>query len=505
VRAVARPFDVLRGPTPIVFVAPHGGRRDPVRHPWTRGGLRTNDLGTAELTRELAIATAGSALVNHGLDRNDVDLNRLTPAHDRAPAFLEALAELLEIAIARSGRAVVLTIHGWNVVQAIVDVGIGYRPGRHAPAAPPGPTASPEFVAGALDPFADALAARGITAALGARYPARDGENLLQLLTARHVDDRRPLVRRLAELGQRCDGMQLELGLPLRLPGPWRRHFLATLVGALPAMLHPRARCSRPRAVAEPATVRATTVEFVAGPLAGLAALDRAGGRLLLFDPDGSLALFTGERLGGERDGQVGALDIHPTTEGEMRMGYAGPLLRFPDTMPFVDLEHGLARATLVEASVAIDLRRLHPGCPFATLTGTLTLGTARRVLQGSAVLGADDPRSNSAARVALALGGEEHLLVRTRPGGATEGFLCRTGTHTAVTAGTLAPDAVCVTLATGERRTVALAPLHRLPVVRGGTVPPVQIEFTTHRLAAATDPAGWRVDRLSPPASPAA
>jgi hypothetical protein len=66
-------------------------------------------------------------------------LNRVSTAHDEAPRFLEALAELLEATLDRHGRAVVLTIHGWNVVQAAVDLGIGYRPGRHAPGAPPGP------------------------------------------------------------------------------------------------------------------------------------------------------------------------------------------------------------------------------------------------------------------------------------------------------------------------------------------------------------------------------
>jgi hypothetical protein len=189
VRALGPAFEIIRGPTPLLLVAPHGGRRDSASRPWIGGGMRTNDLHTAALTRELAAATAASALVNTALDRNDVDLNRVTTAHDDAPRFLEILGELLEETLARHGYAVVLTIHGWNVVQASVDLGIGYQPGRHAPSAPPGPTVSVDFVASALGPLGIALAARGIGVSLGTRYPARARENLLQLFSRRYLDD----------------------------------------------------------------------------------------------------------------------------------------------------------------------------------------------------------------------------------------------------------------------------------------------------------------------------
>jgi hypothetical protein len=488
-----------------VFVAPHGGRRDPARHPWTRGGLRTNDLCTAELTHELAIATAGSALVNASLDRNDADLNRITMAHDRAPTFLEALAELLETSLDRCGHAVVLTIHGWNVVQAMVDVGIGYRPGHHAPGAAPGPTASPEFVADALGPLIDALGTRGITTALGVRYPARGRENLLQLFTARYLDDPRPLVRRLAKLGQRCDGVQLELGLPLRWPGPWRTHLVRAVVDTLPALLKP----PRPRRVPhtvlpEPSPGPRRSLEFVSADLSGLAALDPAGGRFLLFEPDGTLLLFTGERVGGERDGHVGPLALGSAPDGAYHLRYDGPLLRFPDTTPFVDLEQGLATATLIEAAFAADYRPAHAGCPFGTIDGTLTLDAGRRVVRGTAAIDRGDPRQAVLHHLALDLGSGERLLL-DQDGESCTGFLCRDGTHVAIAEAAVAGERIRLVLATGERRVLHLVPVHRLPVVRGGSVPPVQVEFTACRLATSLAPGGWRFSRASPPAPPAA
>ena len=84
---------VVPGRTPLVLVAPHGGRRDPARRPWGEGAQKVNDLHTAALTLELAEATGGAALVNAHVDRNDVDLTRLSAAHDHAPEFLERLTE----------------------------------------------------------------------------------------------------------------------------------------------------------------------------------------------------------------------------------------------------------------------------------------------------------------------------------------------------------------------------------------------------------------------------
>jgi hypothetical protein len=469
--------------------------------------LRTNDLHTAALTHELTTATAASGLVNVGIDRNDADLNRVSTAHDEAPRFLEALAELLEATLDRHGRAVVLTIHGWNVVQAAVDLGIGYRPGRHAPGAPPGPTASPAFVGGALGPLGRALGSRGIGVSLGARYPARARENLLQLFTARYLDDPRPLVQRLARLGQRCEGVQLELGLPLRWPGPWRTRFVGGVADTVPALLgRLRSNAAAPTTVPEPVPGPVRSFEFASADLCGLAALDRVGGRLLLFEPDGTLALFTGERIGGEGPDQVGELAMRRTHEGMRHLRYEGPLVRFPDTTPFVDLEAGLAGATLIDATVALDFQPAHPGCPFGSVEGTLVLAGRRRSIRASAAADHDDARAPTTQRVALDLGAGERLFLRSEGGPSLSGYLCRAGEHRAVsaTSGAAVGDTpIDLRFATGERRAVEVRPVHRLPVVRGGSTPPVCVEFTSCRLAGTDALAGWCFSVLKSPTRP--
>ena len=120
---------VIPGESPLVLVAPHGGRRDPHQRPWAAGHLRMNDLHTAALTTELAALTGAAAVVNADQDRNDVDLNRIVEADERAPWFLDRLAAVLDATLARHGRATLLALHGWNVIQPVVDLGLGCAPG----------------------------------------------------------------------------------------------------------------------------------------------------------------------------------------------------------------------------------------------------------------------------------------------------------------------------------------------------------------------------------------
>src|SRR5690349_16059628 len=122
---------VVAGDGPLVLVAPHGGRRDAARRPWASGHLRMNDLHTAALTADLAARTGAAALVNDAQDRNDVDLNRVSAASEHAPWFLERLGELIDAAVRRHGRATLLALHGWNVVQPVVDLGLGCSPGEN--------------------------------------------------------------------------------------------------------------------------------------------------------------------------------------------------------------------------------------------------------------------------------------------------------------------------------------------------------------------------------------
>src|SRR5438132_9240877 len=204
-----------------------------------------NDLHTASLTAELAALLGGPALINEAHDRNDVDLNRVSEAHQRAPWFLERLADLVDAAVRRHGRATLLALHGWNVVQPVVDLGLGCTPGENPFAVGRAAAVSPAFAARALPRLVEACHARGIAATVGARYPARHRENLLQLFTPRYAEDSRPLVRALAARAALVDAVQLELGIALRWPGAWRSRFLDACAAALPA----------PAAAPEPASV----------------------------------------------------------------------------------------------------------------------------------------------------------------------------------------------------------------------------------------------------------
>src|SRR5262245_31282703 len=236
---------VRSGRLPLVLAAPHGGRRDTTLRPWGLGSLRVNDLHTAELTRDLADATGAAYVVNDDLDRNALDLNCISAAHDEAPGFLRALATVLEETIAQHGRATLLAIHGWNIVEPAVDVGIGLPRGADPLAPGPAAAVSRRFACAALAPLLDACSTAGIAATVGARYPARSRENLIQLFTTRHVDDTRPLVRRLACLNDRVDAIQLELSLALRFPGPWRETILGVLATQTRALTGASAEASR--------------------------------------------------------------------------------------------------------------------------------------------------------------------------------------------------------------------------------------------------------------------
>jgi hypothetical protein len=485
----------------LVLVAPHGGRRDPVRRPWGSAPLKMNDLHTAALTQELAAATGAATLVNFDLDRNDVDLNRLTAVHDRLPEFLEQLRELVRAALDRHGRATVLTVHGWNVMQPAVDLGLGcttdadpFRVGPHA-------AVSPAFALGGVAAFHRACSARGITATVGARYPARAKENLIQLFTARHRADPRPLVRELAALGARCDAMQLELSIPLRWPGAWRQRLIDACVEALPALAGEPVPPPDAMPLADDVASSARrSLEFVAGDVAGLATLDALGGRLLLFPPDGGLVLFTGERIGPCATDAVAGLCIEP---GAARVRFDGPMARFADTTPFVDLEHGLGSAGLVQRAV-LDLRFTpDDGTGFGSVAGEAVLDGRRLAIRGSgfAVEGTPPlvwPRMRAALR--LSDGSTVSVTLGLQDGSATGFVHDATGIHAVASAEAdtgpaddpLRTFTLQVTMANGHALHVRGAAMHRLPVVRGGSAPPVRLLYASLRLDGDQEPAGW-------------
>ncbi len=502
-------LSVIAGTSPLVLVAPHGGRRDPARRPWSSGRMRVNDLHTASLTIELAALLGGAAVINHDGDRNDVDLNRIAETHERAPELLARMAELLEAAIARHGRATLLTIHGWNVVQPAVDLGLGCRPAPDPFRVSHRAAVSPAFADTAVRGLVDACAARGIVATVGARYPARHRENLLQLFTLRYAEDDRRLVRALAALAPKVDAVQLELGIALRWPGVWRERLIDACSAALPLLLHPPANAAAVRSVA-PASAGGSEVpsgrlEFTTPELSGLLAVDPRGGRLLLFPRDGGLVLFTGERVGGEPDGAVGGLETRPTPGGGLAVRFRGPALRFAETTPFLDLETGLAAATLLETEVDLEFLPAHEaiareGGDFGRVAGVAVLDGNRTAIAGGAFHengGAFGPWPRLRAALHLPDGAGLSLTIALDDGSA-RGYLCRRGAHAAVRTARheLGPMharvALDVELASGERLRVDATPLHRLPVIRTAGPAPVRIDFLACRLDGDTRPAGW-------------
>jgi hypothetical protein len=503
-------FDVISGAAPLVLVAPHGGRRDPVQRPWRDGGLKVNDLHTAALTAELAAATGASALVNAGLDRNDTDLNRIVEAAARAPRFLELLATILEEKLATHERVTLLTVHGWNVVQASVDIGLGCKTEHDALTVGARAAISPAFAATALARLLAACDAHGIVATVGARYPARNAENLVQLFTARYRDDPRPPVRALAAVAPRVDAMQLELGIPLRWPGAWRERLSASLVASLPALLAPRPDAAsapaarRPTRVVQPRS--ASRLEFTSAGMCGLAALDggAGGGRLLLFLPGERLLLFTGERVGRDTGEGVGPLELCTGPSGTS-VRFRAPLLEFPDNTPFLDLETGLARGHLVDADVALDYapHAALGGDGFGDVTGRIVLDGVPHDIAGLGSTGgsfAEGPWPR--VRVALRLTPDTALraTLAVRDGTAT-GVLLRHNERLDVVGGTatLGPTDSPLTrftlhlqLANGEPLDLIAHGIHRLPVVRIQETGSLRLEFAACHLDGNPTPAGW-------------
>ena len=171
-------IEIIEGDAPILLIAPHGGRAgDASRatlHP------KVNDLYTAGITRDLAIRLSAPALINSGMDRNQLDLNRLSQVISNAPWFLDAILEHVKQIVARHRHATVLLIHGWNVIQARLDLGLGLR--RHGEELrPPGSariSACDAFIHGPLNTLSERLREAGIIASFGLRYPAGGAQNL---------------------------------------------------------------------------------------------------------------------------------------------------------------------------------------------------------------------------------------------------------------------------------------------------------------------------------------
>jgi len=406
VPAVPDWLELRSADSPVIVVAPHGGlRARPIRR---SDGI--NDLHTAEVAMQIANRLDVHALVNHGCDRNDIDLNRIRQLVAKAPFFLAALRGCVDEIVARGQRPLVLLVHGWNMAVPWCDVGVGIRArgdglyGRY-------PTLGRDRYDSFVRPLARRLFDVGLGASIGLRYPAAGRDNATQLFSGRHAEHKHEDVSALGTYGadERVDAVQLELGIPLRWPG-WRRDaFVDALVASVEkeqlAHAAPTTTMSRADTWAlEPKPPR-PEIEPDAG-CSLQAALDDGAGVFMGAEPtgpstmatrvcialaDGSMLLFVGE---GPWDGHAGRYEVagyrwlasgeadRPPTQVSMMLN--GPLVHYHTHEAFVDLEKGLSGADLAEAD--IELRYEAQGETYGRLVGHARVGSFDREIDVLAI-----------------------------------------------------------------------------------------------------------------------
>lgn len=377
-------LEIVDGEAPILLIAPHGGRAGPASRSLLNP--KVNDLHTAAITRELAMLLHAPALINASMDRNHLDLNRLSQVSANAPWFLELILERVGAIIARHGHATILVVHGWNVIQARIDLGIGVR--RHGDQLrPPGAarvSASDTFIHGSLGDLVARLGAEGILASFGLRYPGGGAQNLLQAFTDRHLEGSIAALRELSMMAARdqIDAVQLELSVAVRMPGELRRRCIATVAevfgnggsvngtsgreGKLTIIrtATPKAPPSV-KATAAPAAPTRVGIELFdpSTKIGAMASFDLGAGgvgaRIMMLLTGGSVALFTGEgkpRREGNRL-SLGPLALE-SQNGEMLLSFHGHAVIVPDATHYLSIERALASGWLDESmDVAIRLR----------------------------------------------------------------------------------------------------------------------------------------------------
>jgi hypothetical protein len=373
-------LEVLRGDAPILLIAPHGGRAGAAAratlHP------KVNDLETAAITRELAARLGASAFINFGMDRNELDCNRLSQLMAREPWLLSALADHLAQLAVHHGRVTVLLIHGWNIIEPRVDLGLGLRERNGGLHPPRGAyvSASDEFIRGPASALAERLRAAAIVPTFGLRYPGGGAQNLLQAFTPRHAGSTSSALRRLAELATAglIDALQLELSVALRLPGPPREAALSAIAatfassnGYVPAHSTTEIMRVNPPGIAKPRAALPAVPPFRIGVefydarlrLGGMASFDfgpgAAGGRIMMLFEQRRVALFTGEGGAIRRGNSVSlgplTLDASPHSSG---LRFRGPAVVVDDGTAYLSVEGALAGGRLdsaMEVDVALD------------------------------------------------------------------------------------------------------------------------------------------------------
>jgi hypothetical protein len=451
-------LEVIEGDAPILLIAPHGGRAGAAAratlHP------KVNDLETAAITRDLANRFHASALINAGMDRNEIDCNRLSQIAARAPWMLDLIADRVSQIVDRHGRATVLVIHGWNVIEPRIDFGLGLRHanGRLRPPAGAHVTASDEFINGPVAALFVHLNAAGIIPTFGLRYPGGASQNLLQAFTERHAQSEVRALRRLAELAASgvIDALQLEMSVAVRLTGDLRVRGMAALAqvfagavkipsppsvsgqaGTIVVDRTPRASVARNAATSATAPPVRIGVEFYdsAARIGGMASFDfgsgAAGARIMMLFDDCCAALFTGEGK-PSRDGgtmRLGPLEFAIDSSGG-RLRFRGPAVIVNDGAAYLSVENALARSSLdndmvVTATIDLEPASQRANAAEGTLEGLFeraiegSSGSASNVafgrLRGSVVIGGVRREIAAVARIGASFTGLEPQRFETR------------------------------------------------------------------------------------------
>lgn len=384
-QARSRWLEVIPGVAPILLIAPHGGRAGAAAHATLHP--KVNDLETAAITRALAARTGATAFINFGMDRNELDCNRLSQILAREPWLLSAIADHLERLATQHGRATVLLIHGWNIIEPRVDLGLGLREhnGRLRPPRGAHVSASDQFIRGPASELAARLRAAAILPTFGIRYPGGGAQNLLQAFTPRYLESTNLSLQRLAGLAAAgsIDALQLELSVALRLPGPARETMIdaiATTFGQSEDAPPEPSTLAISRVNPPAATKKAPSTSPVGPPLrvgiefydarlklGGMASFDfgpgAAGGRIMMLFERRRVALFTGEG-GALREGNrvsLGPLTLDIGARGG-GLGFRGPAVVVDDGTAYLSVEHALAGGRL-DPAMEINLNlEFQPG-----------------------------------------------------------------------------------------------------------------------------------------------
>src|SRR5262249_47373155 len=155
------------------------------------------------------------ALINSAMDRNQLDCNRLSQIIQHAPWLLELITQQVAAIIRDAGRATVLLIHGWNIIEPRIDFGLGLKDAGGALRPPPGAhiSATDSFIRGPVSALAARLRDAQIQPTFGLRYPGGAAQNLLQGFTPRHAGSEAAPLRQLASLAAEgaLNAVQLEM------------------------------------------------------------------------------------------------------------------------------------------------------------------------------------------------------------------------------------------------------------------------------------------------------